>query len=119
MEKPIKILALLIGVLVLIGTVGVAGLFIFKPNLGVTMKGTPVTASRQATLTLNQYLALQDGMTYSQVRDKLLGDGEEVSRNNIGQYTTVMYVWKNKDGSSVNVIFQNDQLVSKSQFGLR
>jgi TM2 domain-containing membrane protein YozV len=33
-------------------------------------------------------------------------------------YTTIMYSWKNPDGSNMSAMFQNGELVSKAQFGL-
>lgn len=37
----------------------------------------------------------------------------------IAGYTTVMYEWKNDDGSNMNARFQNGGLVNKAQFGLQ
>jgi len=57
-------------------------------------------------------------MTYGQVR-KIVGfPGEELSRSDMAGYTTIMYAWKNANGSNMNAVFQNDRLVIKAQFGL-
>lgn len=45
--------------------------------------------------------------------------GEEAARSSLAGYTTVMYSWKNANGSNMNAMFQNDRLVTKAQFGLR
>jgi hypothetical protein len=52
--------------------------------------------------------------------------GEEVSSNRIKGVEgflpgidTIMYVWKNPDGSNMNAVFQNEKMVSKAQIGLR
>jgi hypothetical protein len=42
----------------------------------------------------------------------------ELSRSDIGGATTIMYSWTNLDGSRMTAMFQNDALVTKSQFGL-
>jgi hypothetical protein len=33
-------------------------------------------------------------------------------------YVSVMYIWKNSDGSNMNALFQNGKLLNKAQFGL-
>jgi hypothetical protein len=59
------------------------------------------------------------GMSYTEVCVTLGGwNGEELSRNQFGNVLTVMYAWKNPDGSNMNATFQDDRLVSKGQFGL-
>ena len=70
-------------------------------------------------VTLAAYMQIQNGMTYEQVREIIGTAGEEISRSNIAGYSTVMYSWKNWNGSNMNAMFQNDQLVTKAQFGLR
>jgi hypothetical protein len=72
-------------------------------------------------VTLENYLKIQTGMTYSQVVEILGEPGEELSRSSFGDITTVMYSWKGKGslGANMNAMFQNDRLISKAQFGLR
>jgi len=79
------------------------------------------TASRRSArgITLSAYMQIQSGMTYEQVQEIIGTDGVEISRSNIAGYSTVMYSWKNWNGSNMNAMFQNDQLVTKAQFGLR
>ena len=69
-------------------------------------------------VTRAKYERIQDGMTYDQVRAIIGQEGEELSRSDIAGYTTVMYSWKNSNGSNMNAMFQNGKLVSKAQFGL-
>jgi hypothetical protein len=64
-------------------------------------------------------MQIQNSMTYEQVQAIIGTAGEEISRSNIAGYSTVMYSWKNWNGSNMNAMFQNDQLVTKAQFGLR
>ena len=64
-------------------------------------------------------MQIQTGMSYEQVQGIIGSEGEEISRSNIAGYSTVMYSWKNWNGSNMNAMFQNDQLVTKAQFGLR
>ncbi len=64
------------------------------------------------------YDAIGTGMTYEQVQGMIGVPGEELSHSDLAGYTTVMYSWKNPNGSNMNAMFQNDRLVSKAQFGL-
>jgi hypothetical protein len=70
-------------------------------------------------VTLAAYMRIENGMSYEQVREIIGRDGQEISSSNIAGYLTVMYSWKNWNGSNMNAMFQNDQLVTKAQFGLR
>ena len=69
-------------------------------------------------ITAEEYARLYDGMSYSQAVAVIGEPGEETSRTDMAGYVTVAYSWKNYDGSNAIVMFQNDKLVSKAQFGL-
>lgn len=60
-----------------------------------------------------EYEQLKVGMTITDARS-ILGRGIEVSRT----ATKATYVWKNPDGSKITVIFEEDKLKSKEQYGL-
>lgn len=75
---------------------------------------------------MRQYNAVRTGMPYGQVVSVLGTQGTELSRSEIkgvsgvtDDLVTVMYAWQNPDGSNMNVMFQNDKVVSKAQFGLK
>jgi hypothetical protein len=78
-----------------------------------------LAARRAGPVTLAQYYQIQESMTYREVAYVLGKAGEEVARNDIAGYVTVMIQWSNRDGSNMNAMFQNGRLVSKAQFGLR
>lgn len=42
----------------------------------------------------------------------------ELCRSDLAGHTTVMYAWKNRNGSNMSAMFQDGALVSKAQFGL-
>jgi hypothetical protein len=69
-------------------------------------------------ITHADYDTVRTGMTYEQVCSIIGSVGVELSRSDIGSYTTVMYSWKNRNGSNMNAMFQNGLLVTKAQFGL-
>jgi hypothetical protein len=70
------------------------------------------------TVTSDEYNQIQEGMSYQQVCSIIGASGAEISRTDIGGYSTVMYQWTNSNGSNMNAMFQNGELVSKAQFGL-
>ena len=74
---------------------------------------------RPEQFTSAQYQRLQTGMSYSRVMEIMGQPGEEVSTNDIAGVETTAYQWRNPSGSNMIVIFQNGELVSKSQAGLR
>ena len=68
---------------------------------------------------LSAYSSLSTAMTYLDACQAIGFWGTEISRTAVGGYTTVMYSWSNPDGSNMNAMFQNGELVSRAQFGLR
>lgn len=70
------------------------------------------------SITRAKYDRIEEGMSYEQVRTVIGEAGEEISRSSLAGYTTVMYAWKNSNGSNMNAMFQNGRLVNKAQFGL-
>jgi len=66
-----------------------------------------------------KYDAIKSGMTYEEAISVLGASGEELSRSEIAGNVSVMYAWKNSDGSNMNALFQNGKLISKAQFGLK
>ena len=71
-------------------------------------------------ITMAKFTALKDGMSYSEVVGILGKPGEEMSRSSLGGTTTVMYMWKgNSFAGNMNAMFQDDEMVMKSQFGLK
>lgn len=96
----------------------ILGLFIILAAVGC---GAP-----KAKYSLKQYNQLSDGMTHGQAM-RILGDqgvstGESVMPGVPGvmeKIKTETFTWKNEDGSNMIVMFQNDKLIMKSQFGLK
>jgi hypothetical protein len=77
-------------------------------------------------VTMSQYNRLENGMSYLKAWDVLGSPGSETAHTHtdgiadvMGPIETVSYSWINSDGSNVSVMFQNDKLISKAQFGLR
>lgn len=69
-------------------------------------------------MTLAKYSQLQIGLTYEQTASIIGAQGTEMSHSETPNYITVGILWKNGDGSNMNCIFQNGELVSKAKAGL-
>lgn len=70
-------------------------------------------------VTMVEYSTVQNGMDYPNVIRIIGAPGVELSSNDIAGYRTVMYDWRNDDGSGMNAMFQNGKLIQKAQFGLK
>jgi hypothetical protein len=69
-------------------------------------------------VTLDEYDQLKEGMIFGEVY-AVVGDlGEEKSSTHLAGVESQAIQWTNPDGSNMLVLFQNNQLVSKSQSGL-
>lgn len=74
--------------------------------------------SEPPVVTRAEYDQIRVEMSYTEVRSIIGVSGEELSRSDIAGISTVMYSWTNSNGSTMNAMFQNGQLISKAQFGL-
>jgi hypothetical protein len=81
-------------------------------------RNTGWSSASGSGVTMHDFLSVHSGMSLSEVT-AILGTGRELSRSDIAGYNTVMYGWKNRNGSNMNVMLQNGAVVSKAQFGLR
>jgi hypothetical protein len=62
---------------------------------------------------------LREGMSYREVVAILGSSGELISSSTLAGTTTEMYRWEGDSlGANMNVMFQDDKLISKAQFGL-
>jgi len=76
-------------------------------------------------ITLDEYNQIKNGMSYQQVVSIIGVEGESISENSMDGIPGVMksvstkaYLWQNSDGSNMMVMFQNNKMIQKSQFGL-
>lgn len=72
-------------------------------------------APPEAVITMDEYNQLAPGTGISQAQMIIGGQGKEVSSGN----NVITYQWKNPDGSSATAVFKGDQLISKTQTGLK
>lgn len=71
-------------------------------------------------MTLQTFNQIQPGMSYEQVVALVGRPGNLVAETNIAGYDDKVYMWQGVGGTgaNANVTFQNDEEVSKAQFGL-
>ena len=70
-------------------------------------------------LTLETFNKLLSNSSLSEV-ESLIGKGELQSENAIAGITTKMYTFKGESfGSNASIMFQDDKMMSKTQFGLK
>lgn len=88
--------------------------------------GFAVPSIGEQVITYAEYMQIKDGMTYEEVVKIIGAPGREESRNTMPAIpgispalTTVMYGWANNNGSNASMMFQNNKLNMKSQFGLK
>src|SRR5258707_12430901 len=87
--------------------------------IGLAVATAAAAQQSKCSVSSAQYQALQTGMSYSQAVKVLGCPGEEMVRNEMAGFTTVMYAWSGGFGANMNAMFQNDKLVQKAPFGLK
>lgn len=75
-------------------------------------------ATPSGRVTKEAYDRVEMGMARPAVERVIGRPGEEMSRSEFAGIVTVLYSWRNPDGSNMIVTFQNDRSISKAQFGL-
>ena len=68
-------------------------------------------------ITLEQYSNIENGMTLEEV-ENILGQGEENASTEAGGVIVKSYQWTNKDGSNIQIMFQDGKVNTKAQAGL-
>lgn len=71
-------------------------------------------------LTYDNYMKIQNGMSYSEVVEILGGhEGQLDTESGYGGYTLKYYTWTNSSGTRCIVVgFENNRVCAKSQYGL-
>lgn len=118
----LKLLASIAAVTFALLFLGCLGLLAFAPGGGtsrVTPSATSVVSEKtaepeaQPEVSYNNYLRIQNGQSREQV-ETILGPGTETASTQFG----TMVQWPGDWGASIQVTFESDQVVSKTQFGL-
>lgn len=81
----------------------------------------PEEPKDESGVTLANFEKIENGMSYEEVVDILGGEGELLSQAGEGEFKTEMYKWDGEGGfgANMNVTFQNGQVQSKAQMGLK
>lgn len=81
------------------------------------------SSENPSTITLEEFNAIQTGMSYDEVFEIIGGRGEVLSETDLGlgdEYISIMFTWEGEGsiGANANVLFQGGKVSSKAQFGL-
>lgn len=85
------------------------------------LSSTSSAQNSSCDATLSAFNALREGMSIRQVESIIGCSGELLSQSDMAGYQTVMLAWSGKGsmGANMNVMFQNNAMIMKAQFGLR
>jgi hypothetical protein len=92
--------------------------------VGTGVESVRQEQEKQATndkVTLENFNKIQTGMTVNEVYAILGEPAETLSENEIGGTKTKMVQWTQSGlmGGNMNVMFQDDKVIQKAQFGLK
>lgn len=88
---------------------------------GPEVDAAPAAAANKPGISASEFAQLRAGMSYPEVVTIIGSEGELISENEMAGYRTQMFMW-DEEGTfgigNANVMFQNGQMIQKSQFGL-
>lgn len=89
-----------------------------SPPITLTAAQNPnVTDTGAAGVTIENFNKLAKGMTVAEIKKIIGSDGKLISEGDNPGYKMSMYQWKNGK-NNISCMFQNDKMISKTQFGL-
>lgn len=83
------------------------------------LKASSSSGGGGADISKDKYDKIKNGMSLSEVQDVIGSKGEETSSSTIGKSSYKSYRWKGEKFSFISVRFKNDEVNSKSQYGLK
>lgn len=89
------------------------------PPPPVSVNSNTKTSESSSGLTKAKFEQLKVGMKKSEVEDILGSAGSEVSTTTGGGMTFSTYKWEGENFASVIIVFQNEKVMSKTQYGLK
>lgn len=103
------------GALVVVGLAGLRGI-----NVGPGHEATAPVAKERCGASLREFYDLRPGMTYLEVRKVIGCEGEVISQVQLAGTNTVMVGWDGigSFGANMQVMFQDNRMVTRAQFGL-
>ncbi len=79
-----------------------------------------VSSGDDIEITIEQYNAIETGMTYEEVVEIMGGDGSLLSDTEIAGSTSQIYMWNgNSFGANANITFSDGKVIAKAQVGLK
>jgi hypothetical protein len=106
------------GALVVAGLAGLRS--INEGPSGQTTAAVANVAKEHCGASLSEFYDLRPGMTYSEVRKVIGCEGEVISQVELAGVNTVMVGWDGVGsfGANMHVMFQDNRMITRAQFGL-
>lgn len=100
------------------GIAGIAGTFGSNKAIQKTMSGT---SDESEYITMEEYNAIETGMSYDEVKEIVGSSGEISSQVESNSIKIVIVTWYGNGvaGSNANVTFTNNEVTGKAQVGLQ
>ncbi len=72
-------------------------------------------------ITMAEFEAIEEGMPYEEVVEIIGSEGEELPELGDEEEKTTFYTWTGagEPGANANILFKEDKVFTKSQFGLK
>lgn len=98
----------------------IAGVAIYFAQINGIQKQVSGVSDNSEYITYEEYMAIENGMTYDEVKEIIGSAGTETARSGSGNYEAVIITWYGERlGSNANVTFMGGKVSGKAQIGLQ
>ena len=87
------------------------------PSASAVTNSAPESSGDATGVTLANFNKLRKGMTVKEISETIGSAGKVISESETPGYKMSMYQWKS-GANNISCMFQNDRMISKTQFGL-
>ncbi len=119
-KRPQKKAGCLTFIIAFIIVVGAGGIIASLQNNAI-QKNVSGVSNDSEYITLDEYNAIKNGMSYEDVVKLIGSEGTSTSESSVGDITVKIITWYGNGmaGSNANVTFTNDEVTGKAQIGLK
>lgn len=116
-QKKVGCLTFIVAFVIVIGAGGVIASLQNKS----VQKSVSGVSGESEYITLDEYNAIENGMSYDEVVEIIGSEGTSTSEASSGDYSIKIITWYGNGmaGSNANVTFTNDKVTGKAQIGLK
>lgn len=119
-KRPQKKVGCLTFIVAFIVVIGAGGVIASLQNKSI-QKSVSGVSGESEYITLDEYNAIENGMSYDEVVEIIGSKGTSTSEASSGNYSIKIITWYGNGmaGSNANVTFTNDKVTGKAQIGLK